>query len=181
MNKLVILDRDGVINFDSDDYIKTVDEFIPLSGSIEAIANLAKNGFKVAIATNQSGIGRRFYDLSVLSQIHAKLRGLVAVFGAELGIIKFCPHLPSDNCLCRKPKPQMLLEIIEFYQVKACDVYFVGDSFSDIKAGENAGCKTALVKTGKGFQSLDFYKQQNLNPPICFDDLADFANFLISG
>jgi len=177
MTKLVILDRDGVINYDSTNYIKTVKEFIAIDSSINVIAKLNQNGFIVAIATNQSGIGRGFYTLQTLEQMHAKLRAAVLAAGGELGEIKYCPHLPSDNCLCRKPKPKMLLDIIAFYKADAMQTYFVGDSFSDIKCAINANCIPVLAKTGKGKKTL----QNNKLPINCliFNDLAEFANYLI--
>jgi len=177
--KLVILDRDGVINHDSPNYIKTVDEFVPLNGAIDAIANLTKNGFFVAVATNQSGIGRGFYSLKTLQQMHDKLRRLIREKGGDLGEILYCPHLPDDNCRCRKPQPQMLQRIIHYYGAEAKKTYFVGDSLSDIKAAQNAGCKPILVTTGKGEQTLQNYQEQKLGLPPFFADLQTFSSWLI--
>ncbi len=117
MLKLLILDRDGVINYDSDAYIKSVAEWIPLPGSIEAIAQLSKAGWTVAIATNQSGIARGYYDIATLDAMHARLRTLVAEQGGEVGLVVYCPHGPDEGCDCRKPKPGMLKTIAEHYNV----------------------------------------------------------------
>jgi len=108
MLKLLILDRDGVINYDSDAYIKSVEEWIPLPGAIEAIAQLSKAGWTVAVATNQSGIARGYYDIATLDAMHARLRTLVAEQGGEVGLVVYCPHGPDEGCDCRKPKPGML-------------------------------------------------------------------------
>ncbi len=115
--KLLILDRDGVINYDSDAYIKSVEEWIPLPGAIEAIAQLSKAGWTVAVATNQSGIARGYYDIATLEAMHARLRALVAEQGGEVGLMVYCPHGPDEGCDCRKPKPGMLKTIAEHYKV----------------------------------------------------------------
>jgi|GEM_PF-122664 len=153
-NKLVILDRDGVINHDSDLYIKSLDEFVVIESSITAIVRLSKAGFNIAIATNQSGIGRGFYAVDDLMQMHNKLCSLITQKGGKLGMIQYCPHLPSDNCKCRKPNPLMLNQILKYYDANPKNIYFVGDSLTDLLAAKNAGCKSALVKTGKGTKTL---------------------------
>ncbi len=126
MLKLLILDRDGVINYDSDAYIKSVEEWIPLPGSVEAIAQLSKAGWTVAIATNQSGIARGYYDIATLDAMHARLRALVAEQGGEVGLVVYCPHGPDEGCDCRKPKPGMLKIIAEHYKVPLAGIWFVG-------------------------------------------------------
>ncbi|QIH05341.1 D-glycero-beta-D-manno-heptose 1,7-bisphosphate 7-phosphatase [Pseudomonas sp. BIOMIG1BAC] len=174
--KLLILDRDGVINHDSDAYIKSVAEWIPLPGSIEAIAQLSKAGWTVAIATNQSGIARGYYDLATLDAMHARLRELVAQQGGEVGLIVYCPHGPDEGCDCRKPKPGMLRTIAEHYRTGLNGLWFVGDSLSDLEAAKAVDCQPILVKTGKGEKTLG--KTLPVGTLI-FDDLAAIAAELI--
>ena len=175
--KLLILDRDGVINHDSDAYIKSVEEWIPLPGSIEAIAQLSKAGWTVAIATNQSGIARGYYDIATLDAMHARLRTLVAEQGGEVGLVVYCPHGPDEGCDCRKPKPGMLKIIAEHYKVPLAGIWFVGDSLGDLEAAKAVDSQPVLVKTGKGD------KTQAKNLPVgtlIFDDLAAVAAELIN-
>ena len=177
MLKLLILDRDGVINYDSDAYIKSVAEWIPLPGSIEAIAQLSKAGWTVAIATNQSGIARGYYNIATLDAMHARLRALVAEQGGEVGMIVYCPHGPDEGCDCRKPKPGMLKTIAEHYEVPLAGLWFVGDSLGDLEAAKTVDSQPVLVKTGKG------EKTQAKTLPVgtlIFDDLAAVAAELIN-
>ncbi|MCK9813055.1 D-glycero-beta-D-manno-heptose 1,7-bisphosphate 7-phosphatase [Pseudomonas sp. MAFF 302046] len=174
--KLLILDRDGVINHDSDVYIKSVAEWIPLPGSIAAIAQLSKAGWTVAIATNQSGIARGYYDLATLDAMHERLRTLVAEQGGEVGLIVYCPHGPDEGCACRKPKPGMLRTIAEHYQVDLAGCWFVGDSLGDLEAAKAVDSQPVLVKTGKGEKTLG--KTLPVGTLI-FDDLAAVAAELI--
>jgi D-glycero-D-manno-heptose 1,7-bisphosphate phosphatase len=174
--KLLILDRDGVINHDSDAYIKSVAEWIPLPGSIAAIAQLSKAGWTVAIATNQSGIARGYYDLATLDAMHERLRTLVAEQGGEVGLIVYCPHGPDEGCACRKPKPGMLRTIAEHYQVDLAGCWFVGDSLGDLEAAKAVDSQPVLVKTGKGEKTLG--KTLPVGTLI-FDDLAAVAAELI--
>ncbi|OZY43790.1 D-glycero-beta-D-manno-heptose-1,7-bisphosphate 7-phosphatase [Pseudomonas fragi] len=174
--KLLILDRDGVINFDSDAYIKSVEEWIPLPGSIEAIAQLSKAGWTVAVATNQSGIARGYYDVATLDAMHARLRTLVAEQGGEVGLIVYCPHGPDEGCACRKPKPGMLQTIANHYGADLAQCWFVGDSLGDLQAAQAVDSQPVLVKTGKGLQTLA--KSLPVNTLI-FDDLAAVAAELI--
>jgi len=174
--KLLILDRDGVINEDSDAYIKSVEEWIPIPGSIEAIARLSKAGWTVAIATNQSGIARGYYDLATLDAMHARLRALVAEQGGEVGLIVYCPHGPDEGCDCRKPKPGMLRAIAGHYAVDLAGVWFVGDSKGDLEAALAVDSQPVLVMTGKG------RKTRSGSIPagtLIFDDLAAIAAELI--
>ncbi|WP_259758304.1 D-glycero-beta-D-manno-heptose 1,7-bisphosphate 7-phosphatase [Pseudomonas sp. GCEP-101] len=175
--KLLILDRDGVINQDSDAYIKTLDEWIPIPGAIAAIARLSKAGWTVAVATNQSGIARGYYDLATLESMHTRLRELVAEQGGELGVVVYCPHGPDEGCDCRKPKPGMLRQIAQHYGVDLRGVWFVGDSRGDLDAALAVDCQPVLVKTGKG--------ERTLTKPLpdgtrVFDDLAAVADHLLS-
>ena len=126
MNKLVILDRDGVINHDSDDYIKSPEEWVPIPGSLEAIARLHREGYKVIVATNQSGVGRGLFDMDTLGRIHARMLEAVRAKGGEIDAIFFCPHKPEDNCGCRKPQPGLFQEIAERLKVNLNGVYAVG-------------------------------------------------------
>lgn len=174
--KLLILDRDGVINYDSDAYIKNLDEWIPLPGAVEAIARLSRAGWTVAVATNQSGLARGYYDLAALDAMHARLRQLVAEQGGELGLIVHCPHGPDDGCDCRKPKPGMLRQIAAHYGTSLAGVWFVGDSSGDLNAALAVGCQPVLVKTGKGLLTL---AQPLPAGTLVFDDLAAVASQLI--
>ena len=174
--KLLILDRDGVINYDSDAYIKSLDEWIPLPGAIEAIARLSKAGWTVAVATNQSGLARGYYDVATLEAMHARLRELVAEQGGELGLIVHCPHGPDDACDCRKPKPGMLQQIAAHYGVALHGVWFVGDSSGDLMAARAVDCQPVLVKTGKGERTLAKTLPADT---LVFDDLAAVAAQLL--
>ena len=147
---LVILDRDGVINADSKDFVKSADEWQPLPGSIEAIANLSKAGYTVAVASNQSGLARGLFDETTLADMHDKLRGLVAAEGGSIGEIAICPHGPDDGCDCRKPKPGLLERLSGHYAVSLQGVPVIGDSLRDLEAAEAAGATPILVLTGNG-------------------------------
>lgn len=174
--KLLILDRDGVINADSDAYIKSVKEWHPLPGSIAAIAQLSKAGWTVAVATNQSGIARGYYTLATLDAMHERLRSLVAEEGGEVGLIVYCPHGPDDGCDCRKPKPGLLKTIAEHYGVSLTNVWFVGDSLGDLEAAKAVDSQPVLVKTGKGERTLAKTLPAGT---LIFDDLAAVAAELI--
>ena len=174
--KLLILDRDGVINQDSDAYIKSVEEWIPIPGSIEAIAQLSRAGWTVAVATNQSGLARGYYDLAALEAMHDRLRTLVAEQGGEVGLIVHCPHGPDDGCDCRKPKPGMLRTIAAHYGVNLSGLWFIGDSTGDLAAALAVDCQPVLVKTGKGQRTLDKALPAGT---LVFDDLAAAAAQLL--
>lgn len=154
MLKLIVLDRDGVINEDSDDYIKSPEEFIPIPGSLEAIARLTQAGWRVVVATNQSGIARGYYDLATLQRIHDKLHRLLAPLGGQIEAIFYCPHGPSDECECRKPKPGLLRDIEGRLQVSLRGVPAIGDSLRDLEAARAVGATPILVRTGKGEGTL---------------------------
>ncbi len=178
MNKLIILDRDGVINEDSDAYIKTVDEWIPIPGSIEAIARLSKAGYTVVVATNQSGIGRGYYDEATLKAMHDRLRALVAEQGGELGKIFHCPHAPDDGCDCRKPLPGLIDQIVtEYGDVSGTPL--IGDSLRDLEAGMARHCQPVLVRTGKGQKTLEKGLPASLGEVAVFDSLADFVDYTL--
>lgn len=177
MMPLIIMDRDGVINYNSAEYIKSPDEWLPIPGSLEAIADLNRAGFCVVVATNQSGLARGYYDLETLDRIHEKMMHELASVGGYIDEIFFCPHHPVDLCECRKPKPGLFLRIQEKYAVNLADVYFVGDSYSDIEAARVAGCKPILVLTGNGQATLD--KHPELADILCFADLAEVARNMV--
>ena len=179
--KLVILDRDGTINEDSDDFVKTPDEWLPLPGSLEAIARLNHAGWHVVIASNQSGLGRGLFDVSTLNAMHAKMNKLLATECGRVDAIFYCPHGPEDSCRCRKPEPGLFEQIGERFGVDLRNVPTVGDSARDVLAGMAAGCEPHLVLTGKGAA----YRNRTL--PETFPaqtrvhaDLAAFADFLIA-
>jgi len=187
--KLIILDRDGVINHDSANYIKSADEWIPIDGSIDAIARLHKAGFTVVVATNQAGLAKGKFDLDDLEAMHEKLTGLVEEQGAELAAIFYCPHHPDDNCKCRKPMPGMIDAIEAEFNISAEGFYFVGDSLRDMQAAVTKGCKPVLVKTGNGEKTLaqlaDAILQTDapimmLNQVQVFDNLASAVDFILA-
>lgn len=156
MTKLIILDRDGVINQDSPHYIKSPDEWIPIPGSIEAIKNLHQAGFNISVATNQSGIARGYYTLETLNCIHQKMMELVISQGGQIDAIYYCPHGPDDNCFCRKPKPGLLEKILERFQINPpfSNVIAIGDSLRDIETAKAIGVTPWLVLTGNGEATL---------------------------
>jgi len=182
-NKLIILDRDGVINEDSDDYVKSLAEWIPIPGSIQAIADLSRAGYVIAVATNQSGIGRGLFDLDELELMHDKLCALVEDAGGEIAGIFYCPHTPEDNCECRKPKSGLIDSIEAELGIPVNNAYIVGDTQRDLEAGFNRGCIPALVKTGKGQKALLSLADNN---PVLFSktavyaDLRDFVTHLLA-
>jgi D-glycero-D-manno-heptose 1,7-bisphosphate phosphatase len=176
--KLIILDRDGVINHDSEKYIKNVDEWIPIEESLEAIANLTQLDYKVVVCTNQSGFGRGLFGMEELNEMHEKMHKLVEQAGGEIAAIVMCPHLPTDNCACRKPKPGMILEICERFNVDdISQVMMVGDSERDLEAIHKAGGIPVLVKTGNGKKTLVKSKL----PPgtLVFENLLEVSEYLI--
>jgi D-glycero-D-manno-heptose 1,7-bisphosphate phosphatase len=148
--KLVILDRDGTINQDSDQYIKSPAEWRPIPGSLEAIARLAQYGWRVVVATNQSGIARGLFDMSTLNAIHSEMHRAVGQAGGRIDAIFFCPHAADSNCECRKPKPGLLHEIAARFGVELDGVPMVGDSLRDLEAAAAAGAQPWLVLTGNG-------------------------------
>lgn len=150
MTRLILLDRDGVINVDSPDHIKDVDEWVPLPGSIDAIVELKRKGYLVAVCTNQSGIGRGIVSPAGLARIHTRLESLLGERGARLDGLRFCPHRPDCGCRCRKPEPGMLIDTLSDLGVDAADALFVGDSLRDVKAAIAAGCRPVLVRSGNG-------------------------------
>lgn len=147
---LIILDRDGVINHNSEDLVRTPDEWRPIEGSIAAIADLSNAGFTVAVATNQSGIGRKLIDRPALEAMHDKMRRLVRDAGGDIARVVYCPHRPEDGCECRKPLPGLYLALARHFGVPLDGVPVVGDSVHDLEAAIAAGCRPVLVLTGNG-------------------------------
>ena len=187
--KLIILDRDGVINIERADFVKSADECVPIEGSIDAIARLHQAGYTVVVATNQSGLARGKFDLDDLEAMHDKLTQLVEQAGGELGAIFYCPHAPEDNCKCRKPLPGLLDAIETEFNTSAEGCYFIGDSLRDLQAGALKGCKLALVKTGNGETTLAQLAAPDLQssaPVIAaeqvnvFDNLAIAVDFILA-
>lgn len=174
--KLIILDRDGVINEDSDAFVKSVAEWHPLPGSIKAIARLSKAGWTVAVATNQSGLARGYFTAQTLEAMHQRLRELVAAQGGHVDLIRHCPHGPDDGCDCRKPLSGLFRQIAEHYAVTLDGVPTVGDSLRDLQAGAAVGCQPYLVRTGKGRATEG--KSLTAGTRV-FDDLAAVASYLL--
>lgn len=152
---LIILDRDGVINQDSDAFIKSPEEWLPIPGSLEAIAQLTQANWRVVIASNQSGLARGLFSADTLNRIHHKMRQMVADAGGRIDAIFVCPHGPDDNCLCRKPRPGLFHEIARRYDTSLEGVPAVGDSLRDLQASVEAGCSPWLVTTGNGKQTRE--------------------------
>jgi D-glycero-D-manno-heptose 1,7-bisphosphate phosphatase len=180
--KLIILDRDGTINEDRDDFIKSADEWVPLPGALEAIARLNHAGWHVVVASNQSGLGRGLFDVVALNAMHSKMYKLLAAQGGKMDGVFYCPHVPDDRCACRKPMPGLFEQILDRYGIDTAlhTVHSVGDSLRDLLAGAAVGCTPHLVCTGKG--------KKYLNEPLSAEfpegtqlhaDLAAFAQHLL--
>ena len=182
---LVILDRDGVINHDSDDYIKSPDEWLPLPGSLEAIARLCRADYTVVVATNQAGVGRGLFNLEMLIRIHRKMASSIRDKGGRLDSVFFCPHSPAEQCGCRKPKPGMLLEISDRLGIGLSGVPVVGDSLRDLEAAEAAGAIPVLVKTGRGRLTQEKLSKGDLSHTLgqtpVYADLAAFTDAVLDG
>ena len=171
MRPFVILDRDGVINEDSVDYIKSAEEWTPIAGSLEAIALLTQKGFDVYVATNQAGVARGKLTGDDLQSIHDKMRQAVGEHGGNILDIRFCPHHPDDNCRCRKPRPGLLMDLAAAHDLNLSLGSYVGDSLTDLQAAESAGCAGVLVLTGRGEETL---RLRPSHDPV-FKSLLDFA------
>lgn len=152
--RLVVLDRDGVINHDSDDYIRSPAQWRPIPGSLEAIARLRKAGWRIAVATNQAGVGRGLFDMTTLAAIHTRMTRAVADAGGHLDAVFFCPHAPLEGCDCRKPRPGMLVEIARRFEVDPGSMVMIGDTLRDLQAADAVGSQPVLVLTGKGEATL---------------------------
>jgi D-glycero-D-manno-heptose 1,7-bisphosphate phosphatase len=189
--KLIILDRDGTINDDRDDFVKSPQEWVPISGALEAIARLNQAGWHVVVASNQSGVGRGLLDAAALNAIHAKMHKLLAAVGGKVDAVFFCPHRPEDGCACRKPAPGLFAQILQRYGLNTLDtaVHAVGDTARDLQAAVATGCQPHLVLTGKAkalrgqlkngssttVATADFPTSMRVH-----DDLAAFAEYLLT-
>ena len=182
VTKLVILDRDGTINEDRDDFIKSPEEWVPIPGALEAISRLNHAGWHVVVASNQSGLGRGLFDMATLNAMHVKMNQALARHGGRIDAVFFCPHTPEDNCSCRKPLPGLIELIGERYGVTLANVPMVGDSLRDLLAGEAAGCPTHLVRTGKsaGLEAAELaHLLERVPTTQVHADLAGFVDDLL--
>jgi D-glycero-D-manno-heptose 1,7-bisphosphate phosphatase len=178
MGRVVVLDRDGVINEGSENGIKSPEEWIPLPGSLEAITRLSQGGFRVVVVTNQSELGRERVDIETLNRIHALMLSRLAEIGGSIEAIFFCPHRPRDACECRKPEPGLLLQVAERLRIPIEQIPAVGDSRGDLLAAHRAGAIAHLVRTGEGRATE---ADVDLPPGTCVhDDLAAFADHLLA-
>ncbi len=175
--KLIILDRDGVINYDSASYIKSPEEWKPIPGSLEAIALLNQAGYQVVIATNQSGVGRGLFEMATLNAIHDKMHRALGVVGGRVDAIFFCPHAQDAGCNCRKPKPGLFEEIARRFKVSLKDVPSIGDALRDLEVSAAVGAQPILVLTGKGIKTRDEDKLPA--GTRVFADLAEAAKAII--
>ncbi|WP_036217590.1 D-glycero-beta-D-manno-heptose 1,7-bisphosphate 7-phosphatase [Marinospirillum minutulum] len=178
MKKILILDRDGVINQDSDAFVKSAAEWIPLPGSIEAIAKLYKAGWILAVATNQSGLARGKFSPLDLDNQHTKMLNLIHQAGGDLHHIAWCPHGPDDGCNCRKPKAGLLDQISQALDLDLTGGFMVGDALRDLQAGQAKGCQAVLVRTGKGMKTLA--TDEGLEGVMIVDNLAELADYLLA-
>ncbi|GAA3896314.1 D-glycero-beta-D-manno-heptose 1,7-bisphosphate 7-phosphatase [Halomonas cibimaris] len=175
--RLIMLDRDGVINQDSDAYVKTINEFVVYPQAVDAIARLSRAGYAVAVATNQSGIARGYFNITTLEQMHAHLHAQIAKAGGRLDAVAYCPHGPEDGCSCRKPLPGLLYQLRDRLGLETlAGSWMVGDSLRDLQAGTAAGARPALVRTGKGARTEA--RCYAADTPV-FDDLAGFADWVL--
>lgn len=180
--KAIILDRDGVINQDSSEFIKNPDEWIALKGSLEAIAKLKRAGYAVFIVTNQSGVARKLFTVGALTRIHRKMIEAILHHGGEIDAILYCPHGPDDCCECRKPKPGLFMELAERLNLNLSGVPAVGDSIRDLQAAKAAGAKPILVRTGNGQKSaaaISKGQHEDLGEIESYKSLADYVDHLL--
>ncbi len=175
--KLVLLDRDGVINFNSDVYIKSPQEWQPIPGSLNAIARLKKADYTIMVATNQSGLARGLYDENTLNDIHKKMQDMLTLEGGSIDRIVYCPHGPNEGCECRKPQPGLLLKIAKELRINLQGVPMIGDSLRDIQAALKVGANPMLVRTGYGIRTLNS-GELPADIPV-FENLAAAADFLL--
>ena len=176
MAKLILLDRDGVINLDSPRFVKTPEEWQAIPGSLEAIAQLKQSGRRVAVCSNQSGVARGIVSVDMLKAIENKMLSELQSYGAELDLVLYCTHHPDEQCGCRKPAPGLLENAMSMLSIEKADTCFVGDSLRDIQAAQRAGCQPVLVKTGNGTLTIgQLGERSSRDFPRVFNDLADYA------
>jgi D-glycero-D-manno-heptose 1,7-bisphosphate phosphatase len=184
MDKWLILDRDGVINYDSDAFIKSADEWYPLPGSLESIAALNAAGYRIVVISNQSGLARGLFDQDALNTIHKKFKQLLEQKGGQIEHIYFCPHGPDDHCACRKPLPGLFKQFAKDFGVKLEGIYALGDSVRDLEAAHSAGASSVLLRTGKGRQSVKSLRALSDDNPLrhvpIYNDLASFTEALLN-
>ncbi len=180
--KLLILDRDGTLNRSREDYVASPDEWEALPGALEAVARLNQGGWRVAIATNQSGIGRGTFDMAALNAVHAKMHRQLAAVGGRLEAVFFCPHAPEDGCHCRKPEPGLFEQIGQRFGVPLADVPVAGNALRHVQAGAAAGCPTHLLLTGQSEHLRGFDERAIDAPPntLVHEDLSAFADWLLA-
>lgn len=176
--KFIVLDRDGVINQDSDAYVKTIDEWVPIPGSLEAIARLNHDGYRVLIASNQSGLARGLLTIDDLHAMHGKMHRELARLGGQVEAIFFCPHAPEQNCDCRKPRPGLLRDVGRRLHLDLAGIPVVGDSLRDIQAAQAVGASPILVLTGKGRQTFETFPAPLEGIPR-FPDLSSVVDALL--
>jgi D-glycero-D-manno-heptose 1,7-bisphosphate phosphatase len=176
--KLVVLDRDGVINEDSRDYVRSPEAVQFIDGSLEAIARFTQAGVHLAVATNQSGLARGLFDVDALNRIHSLICGRAAALGGRIDMIAFCPHGPDDGCHCRKPAPGLLESLARRFCVATGALIFIGDSIRDLRAAERAGAQPTLVRTGNG-RASELALPPSLSSVLVFDDLRAAAEALV--
>jgi D-glycero-D-manno-heptose 1,7-bisphosphate phosphatase len=180
LENVVFLDRDGVINADSPDYIKSWVEFRFLPGSLDAIRQLTQNGFAVVVITNQSAVGRGMISLETLYDIHRRMCREIATAGGKITDIFYCPHRPDGGCDCRKPMPGMILKAAQAYDIDLSTAWMIGDSAKDIECGLNAGCRgTILVKTGNGNAAQKYFRDKGVSPNAIAENLSDALEYII--
>jgi D-glycero-D-manno-heptose 1,7-bisphosphate phosphatase len=177
--RLIVLDRDGVINRDSSDFVKSADEWVPLDGSIDAIAALSRAGFTVAVASNQSGLARGLFDTDALAAMHAKMHDLVMRAGGHIDYVVFCPHGPDAGCDCRKPKPGLLTQIATHFDAALIGVPVIGDSLRDLQAAASVGARPVLVRSGNG-SGAEAELPPELSAVEVYDDLAAAVTALLA-
>jgi len=181
--KLLILDRDGVINHESPEFIKSPEEWLPIKGSLEAIARLSQAGYDIVIITNQSGVGRGLFSADTLGQIHVRMIDYIRQLGGKIQSILFCPHTPEDNCSCRKPKDGLYQVLAQRLNVSFQDVISVGDSLRDLQAAQLAGATPVLVRTGNGRKTAKIINKNDelkLSDTATFDNLAHVADAILN-
>src|SRR5690554_4816568 len=178
--ELIILDRDGVLKPESDGYVKSVDEWLPIPNSLEAVGKLIQAGFNFAVASNQRCFASGYFTTADLDAMHSKMERLAAQHNGHFSYIAYCPHGPDDGCDCRKPLPGLIHQIEQGLNCSAKSAWMVGDSIRDLEAGVKAGCMPALVRTGKGATSEEKLDDAGLADTPVFDDLNEFVDFVIN-